>query len=629
MSWRDALDWEEGAFRLLLAGWRRVRPAEEPRPPSTALFEEEIERLAVLAQALCGEPLRLRRARGAGGIRGAELLLPATLDLGSYLAENQEAYRVQTVLASKMRQLTRGFRPPPRGTFEAELASLRIAARAAEEVCDELPAFRNAYERVTARVRRQRATLVSTRMPWREAKLERIRLAAMEGRKDWDSPQLETLLVGPRIGKHRSPELPIWGSWLDAEVDAAPDGEVTPNAEGDGGPTSEFAAPPVDTASLVSMDESEAEDPPPSPPFERVETLDRYSGPGRELDGSDELSAHLEALEEVDLDSVFRGGPGAQSILKADMDFGFELPQPNGVETQRSAIRYDEWDGRKNAYRRNWCSVFVSEADPGDATWAREKLAEHRPQIRRLRRGLEASRSGLRPVPRQLEGEEIDLDPAICARIDIQAGCDPDPRVYRRLRKRRRDFVTTVLLDVSMSTDAWVGGRRILDVGRESVLILGQVAHDLGDRLEVLAFASETRNRCQVWDVQRFGEPWSVGRRRLSGLRPTGYTRVGPALRHATASLVSQVAERRLLLLISDAKPTDYDRYEGRYGAADVRKAVEEAERADVQAHALAIDDDAREDLPGLFGRNRWHAMERPDQLPEILAEVYGKLTAS
>lgn len=185
-----------------------------------------------------------------------------------------------------------------------------------------------------------------------------------------------------------------------------------------------------------------------------------------------------------------------------------------------------------------------------------------------------------------------------------------------------------MLIDASMSTDSWVDGRRILDVAREATLVLGEVAHQLGDRMQVLAFASETRNRCQVWNVLDFGESWSVGQRRIASLKPRGYTRIGPALRHAVTLLSNQPAEKRLLLLISDGKPTDYDRYEGRYGVADVRMALREAERREIHTHALAIDAVARDYLPALFGEGGWHILPRPEQLPEALTAVYGRLTA-
>jgi len=78
---------------------------------------------------------------------------------------------------------------------------------------------------------------------------------------------------------------------------------------------------------------------------------------------------------------------------------------------------------------------------------------------------------------------------------------------------------------------------------------------------------------------------------------------------------------------ISDGKPTDYDRYEGRYGIADVRHALREAERLDISPHALAVDRVACDYLPAMFGPRGRHILPHPDRLPEVLTTVYGRLT--
>lgn len=79
----------------------------------------------------------------------------------------------------------------------------------------------------------------------------------------------------------------------------------------------------------------------------------------------------------------------------------------------------------------------------------------------------------------------------------------------------------------------------------------------------------------------------------MGALTPTGYTRIGPALRHATALLDREPAERKLLRLVTDGKPNDYDRYEGAHGVADVRQATREAAQGGICAHAIGIDPSA------------------------------------
>lgn len=74
--------------------------------------------------------------------------------------------------------------------------------------------------------------------------------------------------------------------------------------------------------------------------------------------------------------------------------------------------------------------------------------------------------------------------------------------------------------------------------------------------------------------LKPFGERYtSEVRGRIQAIKPGYYTRMG-AVRHAAGILAAQPAPRRLLLLLTDGKPNDLDRYEGRYGAEDTRMAV-------------------------------------------------------
>lgn len=142
----------------------------------------------------------------------------------------------------------------------------------------------------------------------------------------------------------------------------------------------------------------------------------------------------------------------------------------------------------------------------------------------------------------------------------------------------------------------------------------------------MLGFASHTRTRCRVFEIRRPTEPWRIARARLGVLRPQGYTRIGAALRHATAEIAARDARRRLVLLVTDGRPTDYDRYEGRYGNEDVRQAVREAEQRRIAVHALAIDGGAHSELAAMLGVGRWDLLPHVDQLPRALAALYARM---
>jgi nitric oxide reductase NorD protein len=113
-----------------------------------------------------------------------------------------------------------------------------------------------------------------------------------------------------------------------------------------------------------------------------------------------------------------------------------------------------------------------------------------------------------------------------------------------------------------------------------------------------------------------FDDSSRLGLQRLRAISPAGYTRIGPAIRHALEALDSSGARRRLILLLTDAKPTDYDHYEGRYGIEDVRQALREASEQGVHCLALAVRDRSEAYLTQMFGSHGWMLLPDVRLLP-------------
>lgn len=416
----------------------------------------------------------------------------------------------------------------------------------------------------------------------------------------------------------------LWGPLL--EVNRAPSAD---EGEGEGPPSreaSEAEALPIEEVDILALKEEEALQLP-IHAFEKVEMAEPFNGTLRQLDGSDDLDDHLEALEEVNLGQMLRGGPQAHSLLRAEIALDASVPEVGDIDPDDPGIAYPEWDGGAGRYKPDWARVYPAHARAEDPAWAGQALIRTRRTVDRLYAELCRHRDRLSEQPRQLDGEQVDVDALTEAWASRRAGCDPDPRLYIRQARQRRDLATCVLLDISLSSDAWVDNRRVLDVARDSAFVLGEVCDRLGDRLQLQAFASHTRHKVRSLVLRDWHEPWARARGRLGALQPQGYTRIGPALRHAVAGLRRVPARHRLLLLVSDGKPTDYDRYEGRYGMADVRQALREARAAGVRTHALTIEQRASDWLPAMMGPGAWSILPRPEALPEALARVYGRMS--
>src|SRR5439155_15984211 len=103
------------------------------------------------------------------------------------------------------------------------------------------------------------------------------------------------------------------------------------------------------------------------------------------------------------------------------------------------------WDMHRQRYRPDWVTVQDVPAEYGDDTTV--VLSDRY----RLRRPLARLGMGLQHCHRQSQGDDIDIDAAVEARVETIAGSAPDEAVYVDSLRRRRDLAVLVLLDVSGS----------------------------------------------------------------------------------------------------------------------------------------------------------------------------------
>lgn len=365
--------------------------------------------------------------------------------------------------------------------------------------------------------------------------------------------------------------------------------------------------------------------------FEKIETAEEFCGVTRTPDGADELVQHAEALDELDLRDVVRSATPTQSIYKTDVMFDVNVGDVDATHPPpTTAFVYDEWDGKARQYKPDWCTVYVSHPPAPtqhDVRAAAAALTQHVRIVREIRLLLDKLRSTRMLRNRQPEGADIDLDAVVDRYATVASGHQPDDRLYLAQRRHYRDLATLVLIDMSYSTDAWIQGERVLDIAKDSALVLGEVSAQWRDRVAMAGFYSHTRRDCRFVMLKSFDASWERSKGTIAGLEPTGYTRIGPALRHGISLLQHERASKKLLILISDGKPTDYDRYEGRYGVADVRQAVREAHQVRIHTHALAIDAQAKLYLPQMFGSGQFQILPHPAYLVRGLAEVYSRLS--
>ena len=291
------------------------------------------------------------------------------------------------------------------------------------------------------------------------------------------------------------------------------------------------------------------------------------------------------------------------------------------------AIWYDEWDADAGAYVKRKAGVRISPSlSAGDEAraWADTALREHAALERKVRHQFERLRARRTLLPRQRSGDEIDVAAVVGAMTDRQMGQGGGDRLYMAARPARRGLAIALLADVSGSTKAQVNdGRTIIDLEKVALLLASAALDALGDRYAAYAFAGQSAENVSLSVVKEFAERSGADtRRQIGALAPGGFTRLGAAVRHVTAQLAAESAGHRLLLLLSDGRPNDVDRYQSEYGVEDSRQAILEARASGVVPYCLTIDANASDYLPRIFGAAGYAVVTKAEQLPTAMVAV-------
>ena len=168
-----------------------------------------------------------------------------------------------------------------------------------------------------------------------------------------------------------------------------------------------------------------------------------------------------------------------------------------GAAVKGRGTKYPEWDVHRRCYRQEWCTVQEVELRPTDST----SLLVSDPYG--LRRPLARLGMGLDRCHRQAQGDDIDIDAAVEARVELMARSMPDEAVYIDSIRRRRDLAVLLLLDVSGSAaEPGATGQTVHEQQRAAAAALTVALHDLGDRVALYAYHSRGRSAVQLVPVK-------------------------------------------------------------------------------------------------------------------------------
>jgi nitric oxide reductase NorD protein len=310
---------------------------------------------------------------------------------------------------------------------------------------------------------------------------------------------------------------------------------------------------------------------------------------------------------------------------------GVTINELEGKPPVSDPFHYHEWDYQIQLERPSWVTVLERRPAPGDLETIEQIIVDHKPVISRLKFLIESMiPQGMQRLRRQEDGDELDINAAIRAMVDIRTGQQPDTRIMMRYKRNVRDLAVMVLLDMSESANDKVRGQEysIMDLTRSATVLLSDALDRIGDPFALHGFCSDGRHDVHYYRFKDFDQPYNdLVKARLAGMQGSYSTRMGAALRHAGMYLGQRPQNKKILFVITDGEPADNDTRDPQYLRHDAKRAVEELARAGVITYALSLDPHADQYVSRIFGASNFTVLDHVERLPEKLPMLYLGLT--
>ena len=636
--------------------WKLREKMTKQKVPSYACQFEQVENtFGTFASLIAGELVKIKKGKEAGGMVGDTLFLPPHIALSRQVEENQKVYIHNVCFAVTAKNLGYELDYQTTTPFKRLLATLVAAPTILSEVAKSYPVFFSEFRPLFENFWGRRGDFSAGSSETAPAIVNNYCFDIV-GQVLYESKSSDEVFATAQKGNLKIAEIANLSHKLEPRfkdgnlktpVSIPPFFSLLPlggllqfhkshqtvhESERTDSPETIIQADPKDIVKRVELNEDENYNPA-SILMESVQSVDLFCGGLKRVDGSDELDEHQEGLEELEVKEVVRTSRDAKSIFQADI--AYELvsdEQEDGVfEKNPNLFFYDEWNYRKRKYLSNWCQLYevsptATNLQGGASEYLDRVRQENAKEIRELRGRLEHLMVSRRWKTRQMDGEDIDIDSLVDGLSSIRGGKSPDERFYLSKPKKNQDVSVLILLDASLSSDSWIEGRRVLDVSKEAIVVIQEAVEGLFDQVSIMAFNGKTRQKCNYEIVKEFDMPWKSSLSNLLAIEPAGYTRIGTALRHSLSRMNRVNSTKKVIVLVSDGKPTDYDVYEGKYGIHDVRQVVREAKQQGVQITSLAIDQQAKYYFPQMFGRNNFKVLKHPKQLASHFLDLFVQL---
>ncbi|MDX1808814.1 MAG: VWA domain-containing protein [Sulfurospirillaceae bacterium] len=325
-----------------------------------------------------------------------------------------------------------------------------------------------------------------------------------------------------------------------------------------------------------------------------------------------------------DLDEITLGKKDANLASRIKIDLDISANSAEDYPLGKGHFR-DEWDHKKESYLKNYVCIKPQISINVQPIILPKRLEK---MMRQIQNELDLMELDRIKIDSLSYGDEINLDSWIDYKGNKNRSNHPQ-RFFESYKKKTRDMATLLLADISLSTESGITQEiRVIDMIKDTLMVFAESLQRLEDRFGIYAFSSIRNKKVHFHIIKNFKEKYNdIVRGRIDVIKPGYYTRLGAAIRESAKILDKQQSANKLLLILSDGKPNDLDRYDGKYGIEDTKKAIEEVKQKGIVPYCITIDVEAREYLPHLFGKSSFSVIRDAKKLPKVLTEIYMNLT--
>lgn len=581
---------DEYIFSKFAHYFKRRKKSNEERVAHAVKLNDIKSRLTIFARAITGNPIDIYEAEREGGFKNNNFFLPSRYSEFPTIDENISFYLFRVLYLSIQKNLgLNWYDNIEHGLVESQQKAKESSHEVLQELFQQFPVTQKYYEKLISFYKNQ-------------AKKNQI-----------------------------IDDTFIYGKWmLNTPEDASAQEKLQNFTEkvksAEDKPKTILKSKAVEEIISALIDKKQLEDAVLQHQFEKVDTAEEFGGNWRDMDGEDELDDHSNALEDLKMKYTVRVDDTAHSVYQADFIENTTVSESAEVDTNGYHIKYDEWDYSNRAYKENYCKVFPKTLLKTDVPYYKNTISKNNVTLNGLRKMLSTVNNKYQQQRRQTQGEEFDIDAITDLFVDVNSGHTPSEKIFLSKRKKEKDLSLLLLLDISLSSDGYAAGNRVIDVEKQVSILFGEILNEFNIDFSIDCFYSKTRNHSSYLTIKDFDEDWNRAKFKIGAVEPSGYTRIGAALRHSGAMLDKRDTKNKWVILISDGKPNDYDKYEGKYGINDVKQALRELNERKINTYALAIEAQAKYYLPQMFGQNHYQILTTPVELLQSLVKLYEKI---